>query len=136
MCGYLFFFFIFVVFHITGDAYVDWVGYDAYNWGDSNPDWGHWISSANLTHSYAISRVGYVAHLLLLVSHFLILLPEAFSIFFFFTFKELTLNRSVSPNKPMCIAETGCATKGASIQLKNAWIKELFPYVLCYLSLF
>jgi mannan endo-1,4-beta-mannosidase len=69
--------------YYPGDDYVDWLGLDGYNWGDSRP-WSSWQDFAEL-------------------------------------FRESYAAVTALSDKPVMIAEVGCAESGGS---KAHWIRE------------
>lgn len=72
-----------------GDGFVDVLGIDAYNWGDSE-SWSQWRSPAEM-------------------------FAEALAQF-----------RLLAPDKPMLVAETGCAVSGGS---RPEWFGQLVRYL-------
>ena len=72
-----------------GDAYVDWIGLDGYNWG-TGVSWGSWRSFTDLfSGAYAAGQ-------------------------------------SISPSKPIIIAELASSTTGGD---KAAWIADMFTTI-------
>ena len=77
--------------YYPGDAYVDWVGVDGYNFGDHHDKWHKW---------------------------------ESFEVLFGPLLADLAKRY---PNKPLMLAEFGCAVGEA--KARQQWIRKAYAYL-------